>query len=328
MILMINGEVLDYIISAAQSGVASVGEALASIHGIGAVETLKALTTMEAVAGNATAMNAVASNTTATNAVASSAAAMNVVANSGTAMNVVTASTTAMNIIASNETAMNVVASSTTAMNVVANSETAMNIIASNETAMNAVASSTTAMNVVLSNETAMNTVANSETAMNIIASNETAMNVVAANTTAMNVVASSAVALNAICKTSIARSAFIDSRYRDTYYNTILTTLTNGTDYFKCVENKSSLHNSDDEYYYNGSTPAGSTIASTADACFFILSYANRYSQYREPHIYALENNKMIVASGSSVSNKVVPGGVEAYYIGDSSTYYLFKAI
>jgi hypothetical protein len=185
-------------------------------------------------------------------------------------------------------------------------------------------------MNAVADSETAMNAVADSEIAMEAVANSETAMEAVANSETAMNAVAPSAIALNAICKTSIARSAFIDSRYRDTYYDTILTTLTDGTDYFTCVKNNATLWDtySSDKYYYNSTYQAG-TKEQSADACFAMLKNVNNYSSSYLAKVVALENSRVIISPRiSDNTKKVVPGGMYAYCIGDNSRYYLFKAV
>ena len=92
----INTEAFEYVLSLDTE----VGMAFASIYGIEAIDTLKSLSTMNAVANSATAMNAVANSATAMNAVLNSATAMNAVANSATAMNAVLNSATAMNAVA------------------------------------------------------------------------------------------------------------------------------------------------------------------------------------------------------------------------------------
>ena len=110
----INAEAFEYVLSVNTE----VGTALANVYGIEATDTLKSLSTMNAVASSTVAMNAVANSTVAMNAVGASSMAIGKLVVGLAGFN------------PADYADMNAVANSTVAMNAVVNSEVAMNAVA------------------------------------------------------------------------------------------------------------------------------------------------------------------------------------------------------
>ena len=88
----LSAEALEYLLKNSKH----IGEAFSNIYGISRKDTLKSLSTMQAVAASSTAMQAVAGSGTAMQAVINSSSAIQAVVNSNTAMQAVAGSSTAI----------------------------------------------------------------------------------------------------------------------------------------------------------------------------------------------------------------------------------------
>ena len=171
-------------------------------------------------------------------------------------------------------------------------------------------------MAAVAASSTAMTAVAASQTAMAAVAASSTAMAAVATNTSAMKAVASSPAALNAICKNANARSAFIGSKFRDTYYSQILTSLQNTTYFTARTTGLASGQTSswDTNYYINGSSYAANTTGTkTADASFCTIEKAYAESSSHSATIVTLQGSVTILSTTSTsqvTKNFCIPGG------------------
>ena len=231
-------------------------------------------------------------------------------------MTAVAASSTAMAAVAASQTAMAAIIANSTALNAVVSSQTAMAAVVASSTAMAAVAGSSVAMQAVIANSAALNKVVASSTAMAAVAASSTAMAAVATNTSAMKAVASSPAALNAICKNANARSAFIGSKFRDTYYSQILTSLQNTTYFTARTTGLASGQTSswDTNYYINGSSYAANTTGTkTADASFCTIEKAYAESSSHSATIVTLQGSVTILSTTSTsqvTKNFCIPGG------------------